>query len=146
MEKLNQTFFYTLEKTVKAYRQFFQAQLKREGYDITLDQWLVLTMIIEYKDITQGEIAEKVFKDKASVSRIIDLLEINEYVVKGSHPTHGKMVKIDITKKGLHVINALKKDVPKFRNHALKNISETKKKETQAIMQLIISNVIDSKV
>ena len=92
MEQLNQSFFYTLEKAIKAYRQYFQAQLKNAGFGITLDQWLVLNMIVDFVGITQTEIAERVFKDKGSITRIIDLLETNGYVVRRQHPTHGKMV------------------------------------------------------
>jgi MarR family transcriptional regulator for hemolysin len=142
METLNQSFFYTLEKAIKVYRQYFQTQLKNAGFGITLDQWLVLNMIIDFEGITQTEIAERVFKDKASITRIIDLLETNEYVVRKPHPTHGKMIQIDITKKGQDTVDALKKEVPKFRDFALRNISDENKKETQTILKTIINNCI----
>lgn len=143
MEQINQSFFYTIEKAIKVYRQYFQTQLKNAGYAITLDQWLVLNMIIDFPGITQTEIAERVFKDKASITRIIDLLEINEYVTRKPHPTHGKMIQIDITKKGLDTIEKLKKDVPKFRDYALKNISDSRKEEIQAVFTLIINNCLN---
>jgi len=140
MEQLNQSFFYTLEKAIKVYRQFFQNSLKNAGYSITLDQWLVLNMIIDFPGITQTEIAERVFKDKASITRIIDLLEINEYVSRKPHPTHGKMIQIDITPKGMETVENLKKDVPLFRDVALKNISDENKKAIQSTLNLIINN------
>ena len=142
MEQLNQSFFYTLEKAIKVYRQYFQTQLKNAGYGITLDQWLVLNMIIDYEGISQTEIAKRVFKDKASITRIIDLLESNGYVERIPHPTHGKMTQINITQKGDETIDLLKKEVPKFRDFALKNISEDQKKETQAVLKSIIYNCI----
>ena len=142
MEQLNQSFFYTLEKAIKVYRQYFQNQLKQAGYSITLDQWLVLNMIIDFPGITQTEIAERVFKDKASITRIIDLLEINEYVTRKPHPTHGKMIQIDISIKGMDTVNHLKKDVPRFRDVALKNISDENKKSIQSTLNLIINNCI----
>lgn len=142
MEQLNQSFFYTLEKAIKVYRQYFQNSLKNAGYSITLDQWLVLNMIIDFPGITQTEIAERVFKDKASITRIIDLLEINDYVTRKPHPTHGKMIQIDITSKGTDTVDHLKKDVPKFRDVALKNISDENKKAIQSTLNLIINNCI----
>ena len=57
MEKLNDTFFYNLEKSVKTYRQYFQNQLKVHGFDITLDQWLILNTIIENQDIKNQLVA-----------------------------------------------------------------------------------------
>jgi MarR family transcriptional regulator for hemolysin len=142
MEQLNQSFFYTLEKAIKAYRQYFQAQLKNAGFGITLDQWLVLNMIVDFEGITQTEIAERVFKDKGSITRIIDLLELNGYVVRRPHPTHGKMSQLDITEKGKNTLESLKKEVPKFRDFALRTISDDSKKETQNILKIIINNCI----
>ena len=140
MEQLNQTFFYTLEKAIKAYRHYFQTQLKNAGYGITVDQWLVLNMILDFKGITQTEIAERIFKDKASITRIIDLLETNDYVTRKPHPTHGKMIQIDLTTKGHDTINALKKEVPKFRDFALRTIGDDRKKEVQSVLKSIINN------
>ena len=142
MEQINQSFFYSIEKAIKVYRQYFQTQLKNAGYAITLDQWLVLNMIIDFPGITQTEIAERVFKDKASVTRIIDLLDTNQYVTRKPHPTHGKMIQIDITKKGIDTIEKLKKDVPKFRDYALRNISDDSKEEIQSVFKSIINNCV----
>ncbi|MBC7862366.1 MAG: MarR family transcriptional regulator, partial [Bacteroidia bacterium] len=71
MEKLESVFFYHLEKAIKSYRQFAQNKLNSNALTITIDQWLVLKVLSDNQDITQTELAERVFKDKASVTRII---------------------------------------------------------------------------
>ena len=53
MDKLDNIIFYNLEKTIKSYRQFAQANCLKAGVEITIDQWLVLKTIGEYPDITQ---------------------------------------------------------------------------------------------
>lgn len=142
MEKINQTFFYTLEKAIKAYRHYFQTQLKKTGYGITLDQWLVLNMIVDFEGITQTEIGERIFKDKGSITRMITLLESNQFLVRKPHPTHGKMNQFNLTPKGEITLINLRKAVPKFRDFALQNIPDASKKETQALLQVIIDNCI----
>ena len=52
------------------------------------------------------------------------------------------MIQIDITSKGMDTVNHLKKDVPHFRDVALKNISDENKKAIQATLNLIINNCI----
>src|SRR5579863_7950681 len=74
MEKLNDIIFYRLDKAIKTYRQFAQQELKAAGILITIDQWIVLKTISEKSGISQRVIAENVFKDEASVTRIIELL------------------------------------------------------------------------
>jgi len=140
MEKLNDTFFYNLEKAVKTYRQYFQNQLKANGFDITLDQWLILNTIIENPNISQNEIAEKVFKDKASVARIIELLVQNGFLTRSIHPTNRRMFQLSITEKGNETIEKLSGLVQVFRKNAVLGISPDVLKETQSIMKTIIAN------
>jgi len=140
MEKLNDTFFYNLEKSVKTYRQYFQNQLKSNGFDITLDQWLILNTIIENPNISQNEIAEKVFKDKASVARIIELLVQNGFLTRSIHPTNRRMFQLSITDKGNETIEKLSGLVQVFRKNAVLGISPDVLKETQRIMKTIIAN------
>jgi DNA-binding MarR family transcriptional regulator len=140
MEKLNDTFFYNLEKSVKTYRQYFQNQLKANGFDITLDQWLILNTIFENPNISQNEIAEKVFKDKASVARIIELLVQNGFLTRSIHPTNRRMFQLSITDKGNETIEKLSGLVQVFRKNAVLGISPDVLKETQSIMKTIIAN------
>ncbi len=140
MEKLNDTFFYNLEKAVKTYRQYFQNQLKANGFDITLDQWLILNTIIENPNISQNEIAEKVFKDKASVARIIELLVQNGFLTRSMHPTNRRMFQLSITEKGNETIQKLSGLVQIFRKNAVLGISPDALEETQSIMKTIIAN------
>ena len=119
MNSLETTFFYNLEKTVKSYRQFFQSQFKKEGYSITLDQWLTLKMITDYPEDSQMEISAKVFKDKASVTRIINLLVHNEYLIRSQHPDHQKRSSYELTPKGCKTLAELNVLVPEIRESAL---------------------------
>lgn len=142
MEKLNTTFFYNLEKTVKTYRQFFQSQLRKNGFEITLDQWLVLHTIIEYPEASQNEIAERVFKDKASVTRIIELLVQNGYLTRAIHPSNRRKFQLDLTSKGKKTIEDLKDLVTQFRSIALADIPIEKIAETQRLLHAIVDNCI----
>jgi DNA-binding MarR family transcriptional regulator len=73
--RLQDVLFYSLEAAIKAYRRFAQARLSAAGIDITIDQWLVLKTIHESADVTLSRSATAVFKDFASVTRIVQLLE-----------------------------------------------------------------------
>ncbi len=147
MEKLSNTFFYNLEKTVKIYRQFFLNQFKKHGFEITLDQWLILNTIIDYPEATQNEIAEMVFKDKASVTRIIELLVKNEYLTREIHPTNRRMFKLTITPKGQETLEQSKDLVQKIRRTALGEISDAEISTAQNILKKITENstLIDEK-
>ena len=107
MEKLEQILFYTLEKSIKTYRQFAQKQINIHGFDITIDQWLILRTIQDNPDISQQQIAEKVFKDFASVTRMIELLVSKEYIKRDFHLEDRRRFNLSITKKGNMILETL---------------------------------------
>ena len=81
MENINAVLFYTLEKSIKVYRKYAQTLIANAGFDITIDQWLVLKSLQENSHLSQNEIADLVFKDMASITRIIELLVKKELVM-----------------------------------------------------------------
>ena len=107
MENLNDIIFYIMDKAMKSYRQFAQQQLKAAGFAITIDQWLVLKAIEENSTISQQQIAERVFKDVASITRIIELLVQKGYLERNFHSTDRRRFKISLTDKGEDIIAGL---------------------------------------
>jgi DNA-binding MarR family transcriptional regulator len=98
MEKLDSIIFYNIDKAIRAYRNYAQRQLKVNGFNITIDQWLIIKAILENPEITQNEIGNLVFKDNASVTRIIDLLVKSEFIIREIHPNDRRKTNLKVTK------------------------------------------------
>jgi DNA-binding MarR family transcriptional regulator len=140
MEKLDQVLFFTLEKSIKTYRQFAQRQIDKAGIDITIDQWLVLKSIQDWPDISQHQIAENVFKDFASVTRMIELLVKKEYLQREFHKTDRRRFNLVITKKGQAVIQKVIPVITANRKQALKSLTKVEIKNNKAFLNQIIEN------
>jgi MarR family transcriptional regulator for hemolysin len=140
MEQLNGIIFYSLDKAIRTYRQYAQQQLKKAGYTITIDQWLIIKTIMECPGITQKEIAEKVFKDNASVTRIIALL-VNAHCLKREvSGDDRRRTSLKVTKDGAKIISDVHKVVLKNRATALKGISQENLKHSKVLLNTIINN------
>lgn len=140
MEKLDQILFFTLEKSIKMYRQFAQRQIDQAGIDITIDQWLVLKSIQDSPDISQHQIAENVFKDFASVTRMIELLVKKEYLQREFHKTDRRRFNLIITKKGQAVIQKVIPVITANRKQALKSLTKEEIERNKAFLNKIIEN------
>ena len=140
MEKLEQIFFYTLEKSIKSYRQFAQRNMLKQGFDLTIDQWLVLKAIIDNPAWTQNEIAEAVFKDFASVARIIDLLVKKGYLIREMHPDDRRRFKLEPTTKAGENLTAMAPITIHNREIALKGVSKEEAQLVQKCLMRIIEN------
>ncbi len=122
MEKLNDIIFYHIDKAIKSYRQFAQKQLKKAGLDLTIDQWLVLKAINDNKNLSQRDIAATVFKDEASVTRIIDLLVTKGLLTRSFHATDRRKIDLQVTKSTKELLKKVRGITLKNRATALNGV------------------------
>ena len=52
-------------------------QYKLNGYDISLDQWIILSLVYQNEGCNQKNLAEVSHKDRAVITRILNKLENN---------------------------------------------------------------------
>ena len=74
----SQTIFHIIEKAIKDYRKFAQKNISEFSPSITVDQLLVLQFLNSDPLLTQKEISELTFKDKASMTRMINSMKKKE--------------------------------------------------------------------
>lgn len=140
MEHLNNVIFYQIEQAIKTYRMYAQKQIKSKGLNITIDQWLVLKSLKENPDLNQAELAEKVFKDNASITRIIDLLVKSGYVEREINPNDRRKFNLNITSIGNKILTETHTVVLQNRKTALNSISENDIQIMSETLQKITSN------
>lgn len=139
-DNITDVIFYTIEKAIKSYRKFAQRRIDQAKLDITIDQWLVLNCLSKNENISQNKLAELIFKDVASVTRIIDLLVKKEYVIRSFHSSDRRRFNLTITDKGDAIIREASRIVNENRSAALENISEEEAKQADLILQKLIAN------
>lgn len=140
LEKLDSIIFYTIDKAMRSYRQFAQSELKRHGFTITIDQWLIIKCLLENPEMSQIEISERVFKDNASVTRIIELLVKAKYVSRKVNKQDRRRSLLTVTKLGEETIEAVNQLVLVYRAKALNGISLEEIDNTMRIMTIISEN------
>lgn len=144
MEKLNSIIFYNIDKAIRAYRNYAQRQLKANGFTITIDQWLIIKAILENPGIPQNEIGDLVFKDNASVTRIIDLMVKSDYITRQVHPEDRRKTHLEITDSGKKVIREVQDIVEKNRKVALKGVTTKELEVMYSALLKISENCLNS--
>ncbi|HAZ93335.1 MAG: MarR family transcriptional regulator [Chitinophagaceae bacterium] len=140
MENINAVLFYTLEKSIKVYRKYAQTQIANAGFDITIDQWLVLKSLQENSHLSQNEIADLVFKDMASITRIIELLVKKELVERHINNSDRRKFELKITKNGKKMIELISPIVKNNRKQALKGITKLEQNNLTSRLEILINN------
>lgn len=140
ISRLENVLFYVMEKTIKSYRQLAQRKINEVNNDITIDQWLILKTIYDTPNISQREIAKKVFKDHASITRMIDLLVRKGFLERSLHREDRRRFGLDLTPLGKITQQNLIPVILRNRETALKGLSRDEITTLQYLLQKITAN------
>lgn len=138
--RLENVLFYVMERAIKSYRQFAQRNLKEVNKEITIDQWLVLKTLYDNPNITQREIAVSVFKDDASVTRMIDLLVKKGFLERSPYPEDRRRFGLELTAQGKKTQQALMPVIIRNRATALDGLSFEEVSTLRNLLQKITDN------
>ncbi len=134
------TIFHSIESSIKAYRKFAQQQISSNIDSLTIDQSLALIYIDKYPKLNQNALAELLFKDKASLTRMIKTMVKHEFIEREINPEDLRRYKLVLTSKGKDVVKALPEVIISNRSIALEGISETDEQNLRRILQPIEEN------
>jgi MarR family transcriptional regulator for hemolysin len=140
MNKLGDVIFYSMDKAIRTYRTFAQHRLAEAGSDLTVDQWLVLNVVHDNPGLRQGAIAELVFKDGASVTRMIALMVRDGFISRAIPEHDRRTVRLALTRKGQQQLRTLRPVVERYREHALSGVSDLEIQALDRTLRKIMAN------
>lgn len=135
------TVFYTIERTIKTYRKFSRNNFLKVVDDITVDQKLILQYLNDRPELSQNEIAELVFKDNASLTRMIDLMVRKEFLQRSINPDDRRRFKIELTAKGKEILEKIAPVIVENRKKAFAGISAEELDQLNETLNKIIANL-----
>jgi DNA-binding MarR family transcriptional regulator len=140
----SETIFHAIESTIKEYRKFAQKNISEKIEDMTIDQGLVLLFLNEHPDLTQNELANLVFKDNASMTRMINTMVQKKYLKRSMNKEDRRRYKIEITNMGKEVLETLPPIIHYNRNSSLKGITKNELNQLEIILGKIRTNCTKS--
>jgi DNA-binding MarR family transcriptional regulator len=140
-QELFARYSFLLDRTARKVKQYAQHQFKTGEFDVTVDQWLVLKNLSENELLSQTELANLVFKDHPTLTRIIDLLCKKGYVERVPHPQDRRSFQLHLTETGLAKVSELKPKILEIREKAWENLTTKDFEEFKRILDTIYQNL-----
>ncbi|WP_252236432.1 MarR family transcriptional regulator [Clostridium sp. CH2] len=122
--KIEKELNFLLTSTDKMMSNNFTRKLKDEGINITFEQYTILTILWDNKDLCQYNLAKLTGRDEASTSRIINTLIKNEFIIRQTCITDKRIRRIKLTKKGESIKNTVLNISNKCLNEAITGMSQ----------------------
>jgi MarR family transcriptional regulator, transcriptional regulator for hemolysin len=132
--------FYLLEKANKMVRRHAEQLFQAEGFDLTIDQWLTLKKVHDAGQISQVAIADALFKDKASITRILTLLK-NKRLIQKISGTDKRVSFVTLSPKGKELVQRLLTPVMATRAKAIAHFSIREIAQLKNSLETICRNV-----
>jgi MarR family transcriptional regulator, transcriptional regulator for hemolysin len=140
-EKLEDVLYYLIDKTNKVARRYSQETFVKAGYDITVDQWLVLKKIWDSEQINQAELAAALFKDTASITRILQILVRKKLAKKDFKEGDRRHFLLSLTTKGEQFYKQVLSLVKAMRMQGISDFSDSEKEQIKRLLSKMIKNL-----
>jgi DNA-binding MarR family transcriptional regulator len=138
--QLDDVFIYLLERTERQTKRYANAALKNAGVDLTPEQWAILKRISEREALNQREIAELTFKDPASVTRALDVLEKRGLVQRVDAAGDRRAYNLRLTTEGLTMVELVTPIARAVRAQGLTGVSPEELVQFKAVLNKIYQN------
>jgi len=89
---------------------------------------------------SQKEISKLIFKDYASVTRMIELMVKNNYLIRSVNQSDRRKSNLEITDKGKKALEVLTPKIKENRQNALKGLSDVEVNQLETLLKKIILN------
>lgn len=120
----------------KMYRNF-----RKEGIDITPEQWTVLSFLWKQDGVSQQKLCDATFKDKPSMTRLVDNLVKLGLVERHTTPTDRRSNLIFLTEKGKSIEDKANAAVYETMQFAFAGIDEEGLNQVRAILKIVFNNI-----
>ena len=131
-------------KVSMAINRMMFRNFKKEGLDITPEQWTVLAFLWKEDGVTQQTLCNSTFKDKPSMTRLIDNLTKQNLVVRNASQSDRRSNFVYLTDLGKSIKEKANKAVNETVDAALDGIDEEGFKQIRYYLAAVFGNIQDA--
>lgn len=114
---------------------------KNVNIEISAEQWSILYQLWNKEGLSQQEIANNTFKDKPSITRLLNNMEKLNLVVRVPHQTDKRTKLIYLTKKGKDLKESSMEQADKTLKEALANLNEEEMNVCYEALKKVFNNL-----
>ena len=118
-----------------------QKNFRNAGLEITIEQWSVLYHLWKEDGLSQLELGNRTFRDKASTTRLIDNLEKQELVTRVASKDDRRINLVYLTDTAKPLQQTTYELANKTINEALQNISKEEIEVVKNVLQRVYDNL-----
>ncbi len=136
----SRAYFFKIDTTIKRIRNALQTQFGAAGFDLTVDQWVLLDHIARNPGITQNTLADLTAKDAPTVTRILDILVKKTLAERNMAADDRRKFAISLTDSGQQTYDRMLPVVVEIRRKGWGDLSDEDYQHFVRIMDSLYQN------
>jgi len=138
--KKTKNFGAVIDKTIKQIKANYQKKFEELNVNITTEQWMIIDCLAEKNVQTQTELAENSFKNKPTVSRILNLLQKKNMIERIPVQEDRRKFHIKLTNFGEQIHQKLFPEVEALRLKGWKGLNDEDYENLDRILNAVFKN------
>ncbi|MGN6495006.1 MAG: MarR family winged helix-turn-helix transcriptional regulator [Agriterribacter sp.] len=118
-----------------------QKKFKQHGIDITIEQWSVLYHLWKNDGLSQQELCTATFRDKPSITRLVDNLEKLKLVKRVASKEDRRINRIYLSETALSLRDQTMEIANQTLNEALDGVSAQEVEMCKSVLQRVYDNL-----
>jgi len=139
--KKGELYSFITGKASTAIARRLQKKLNASGLNITIEQWSVLYHLWKQEGISQQELCNATFRDKPSITRLVDNLEKSNLVKRVASENDRRINLIYLTKQGQKLQEETMAMADETLNEALITVPTDRVDVCKEVLQVVYDNL-----
>jgi DNA-binding MarR family transcriptional regulator len=139
---LDKTLGYLLNRCTILLKNELTHRFKQAGYEVTPEEWVILSRLWEQDGRSQNDLARTTVKDKTTIVRFLDQMTKKKLIVRESSSEDARVKKVFLTPAGRALKNRLIPIVQGLLNDCSTNIKPTQLSVTISVLRDIEQNLL----
>ena len=139
--KKGELYSFITGKASTAIARRLQKKLNESGLNITIEQWSVLYHLWKQDGISQQELCNATFRDKPSITRLVDNLEKLSLVKRVASETDRRINMVYLTKQAQKLQEQTMELAEETLNEALAGVPVDKIEMCKDVLQIVYDNL-----
>lgn len=140
--KRGELYSFITGKASTAISRRLQKNFKQMGIEITIEQWSVLYHLWKEDGKSQQQLCEATFRDKPSITRLVDNLEKSKLVKRVAAKNDRRINLIYLTNEGKNLQEKTMMVANQTLNEALEGVSHEDIEMAKDVLQKVYDNLV----
>jgi len=141
--KKGELYSFITGKASTAIARRLQKKFNTSGLHLTIEQWSVLYHLWKQDGISQQELCNATYRDKPSITRLVDNLEKLSLVRRVASETDRRINRIYLTKQGQKLEEETMQLADETLNEALLSVPPDKVDVCKEVLQIVYDNLVN---